>query len=97
MIEAQGIAKQIEGDWIVLAADGRHVTIGRHTDPTEDDIQEAAKGLAALGLAGWLAIAQGNRHSKRGKVTVTMVRPLGDAATGFDEAVARFEAIRKAR
>ena len=31
--------------WIVLSEDGRHSTIGRHTDPTEEQLDLAANGL----------------------------------------------------
>jgi hypothetical protein len=37
--------KDREKRWIVLADDGLHVTIGRHTDPSEDEIVRAGDAL----------------------------------------------------
>ncbi len=94
MAQAKRITKNFERRWIVLATDGRHVTVGRHTDPTEEEIEAAAKGLAAQGLAGWLAVSEGDYWAKRGTMTVMMVKPLADPATAFEDAVAAYEAIR---
>lgn len=51
-----------ERRWIVVGEDGRYVTIGRASDPSEDEILRAEGQLAAQGLAGWLAIMQGNPY-----------------------------------
>jgi len=41
-----------ERRWIILAADGRHSTLGRITPPDEEEVARAASALAAVGLAG---------------------------------------------
>ncbi len=83
-----------ERRWIVLGEDGRHVTLGRHSDPSPTDIAQAEAGLAAQGLAGWLAVMEGAYYQPR-IPTVMMVRPLGNPQRPFPEAVAAFQAARK--
>ena len=63
--------------WMVLGADGRHVSLGR-TEPSEAEIATASDALAAQGLSGWLARMQGNYYS-RGKVTLEPLRRIGAA------------------
>jgi hypothetical protein len=84
-----------ETRWIVLATDGRHVTLGRHSDPTEEQIQAAESGLKAAGEAGWLAVMKGQYHSRR-PVELLMVRPLGAPAETWEAAIGAFEVVRRA-
>jgi hypothetical protein len=81
--------------WIVLGEDGRYVTLGFHSDPSPDEIVKAEAGLAAQGLAGWLAVMEGAYYQHR-KPTVMMVRPLCNPQLPFAEAVDAFQAARKA-
>jgi hypothetical protein len=83
-----------ERRWIVLGTDGRHVTLGRYSDPSEEEIQAAEQVLTAQGLAGWLAVLEGDYWRRRAMVSVMAVRPLAGPTSGFDEAVAAFEACR---
>ncbi len=76
-----------ERRWIVLTGDGRYVTLGRHSDPSTEEIDRAEEGLRQQGLAGWLAVMQGNPHA--GAVPHLMeVRPLADPAGSFESATA---------
>jgi hypothetical protein len=84
-----------ERRWIVLGEDGRHVTLGRHSDPSEAEIAAAEQALAAQSLHGWLAIAEGDYYARRGRVSLLMVRPLGAPQVAFDSAAAAFEALRR--
>lgn len=84
-----------ERRWIVLGTDGRYVTLGRHTDPSEAEIAAAAAALTAQGLAGWLAIMEGDYWSERAALALLMVRPLAGPDGAFAEAVAAFEAARR--
>lgn len=81
--------------WIVLGTDGRHVTVGRHSDPTPEEVEKAEHGLAAQGLAGWLAVMRGDYFARR-RPSLMMVRPLANPARPFTEAAADFETKRKA-
>ena len=83
-----------ERRWIVLGNDGRHVTLGRHTDPTEEEVLAAERSLAASGLAGWLAVMEGDYYAPRGRPSIMMVRPLATPAGAFEDAAAAFEAAR---
>ncbi|MCZ8140284.1 MAG: hypothetical protein O9273_01290 [Acetobacteraceae bacterium] len=82
-----------ETRWIVLGADGRHVSLGR-TEPSEAELLAASDALAAQGLFGWLARMQGEYYS-RGKVTLEPLQRIGiahDAA--WQAALAAFHAAR---
>lgn len=83
--------------WAVIGEDGRHVWLGRHSDPTEEEIDGAERGLATQGLAGWVAVVEGDYWSPKGKLAIVMVRPLANPASGFGAAVEAFEKARRAR
>ncbi|MBX9751033.1 MAG: hypothetical protein K5Q68_15705 [Roseococcus sp.] len=85
-----------ERRWIILAQDGRHVTMGRAAPPSEAEVEAAAAALAAQGLAGWLATLDGNYWSRR-RVTLASVQTLGDdARLDWPAAIAAFDVARKA-
>lgn len=84
-----------ERRWIVLAEDGRHSTLGRDTDPTEAEIASTEQALAAQGLHGWLAVAEGDYWAKRGRVCLLVVRPLGAPQMAFDSAAEAFQTLRQ--
>jgi hypothetical protein len=63
--------------WIVLGADGRHVSLGR-TEPSEAEIATASDALAAQGLSGWLVRMQGEYYS-RATVTLEPLQRIGIA------------------
>lgn len=84
----------LETRWIVLGTDGRHVTLGLHTDPTQEELVAAEAGLAAQGLAGWVALMKGDYYAER-KPSLIMVRALANPARSFEEAASDFEAKRK--
>ncbi|MFC7552328.1 hypothetical protein ACFQU7_08815 [Pseudoroseomonas wenyumeiae] len=67
----------MERRWVILGEDGRHVTLGRASDPSEDEIRRAEEQLRAQGLAGWLAVMQGNPYTGT-MPRLMMVRPLAE-------------------
>ena len=84
-----------ERRWIILAQDGRHVTMGRAAPPSEDEVEAAAAALAVQGLAGWLATLDGNYWSRR-RVALAPVQMLGDdASLDWPAAITAFEAARQ--
>ncbi|MGE0282183.1 MAG: hypothetical protein AB7P20_16440 [Rhizobiaceae bacterium] len=85
-----------ERRWIVLSEDGRHVSVGRHTDPTEDEIARAGDGLRAANLGGWLAVMEGVYYRARARVSLIMVRELNPGRATWEEAVQAFTALRRA-
>jgi len=97
MAQAKRVSKHHERLWIILAADGRHSTVGRDTDPSAEEIAGYEAKMAAQGIEGWLAIAEGDYFARRGRMTLMMVKPFGNPAAAFEEAVAAYEAIRTAR
>ena len=84
-----------ERRWIILAQDGRHVTMGRAAPPSEGEVQAAAAALAAQGLAGWLSTLDGNYRSRR-RVALAPVQMLGDGATlDWPTTITAFEGARQ--
>jgi len=85
---------QTESRWIVLGADGRHVSLGR-TEPSEAKIATANDALAAQGLSGWLVRMQGDYYS-RGKVMLEPLQRIGAAHDAdWQPALAAFHAARQ--
>jgi hypothetical protein len=78
----------IETRWLVLAGEGRHVTLGRHRDPEPEEIARAEAGLAANGLAGWLVPMKGAYYDSRKTPELMMVRQLGLPQESWETAVA---------
>ncbi len=79
--------KKIERRWIVLASDGRYVTLGRASDPSEEEICLAETSLRNQGLAGWLAVMEGNPYAKN-TPRIMEVRSLAEPKLPFSEAAA---------
>ncbi len=74
-----------ERRWVVVEPDGRFVTLGRHSDPSEEEILAAEKALLSQDLSGWLAVMEGNPWV--GKVPELLeVRPLGGPTSNFSDA-----------
>jgi hypothetical protein len=71
--------------WIVMATDGKYITLGRHSDPSEEEIANAEKALRAQGMSGWLAIMEGNPWVG-GAPRLLEVRPLASPGTTFGDA-----------
>lgn len=90
MIEAE----PREHRWIIVGEDGRHVTVGRNTDPSEEELVRASEALRANGQGAWLAIMEGSYYQPRTRVSVMMVRELTPSRGTWDEAVAAFLSMR---
>jgi len=84
----------LETRWIILGADGRHVSIGRQSDPSADEVKQAEAAMAVQGMCGWLALMKGGYY-EREKPSVIMVRALRDPENSFDEALEAFEEKRQ--
>lgn len=84
---------ETETRWMVLGADGRHVSLGR-TEPSEAEIVTASDAFAAQGLSGWLARMQGDYYS-RATVTLEPLQRIGIAYDAdWQAALAAFHAPR---
>lgn len=84
-----------ERRWAVIAADGRHVWLGRHSDPTESELRSAARSLADTGVVGWLAITEGAYHSDD-ELSVMLVRSLHGTGDWAEALAAFLDRRRKA-
>lgn len=83
-----------ERRWAIIASDGRHVWLGRHTDPSSQELERAAEDLARARVPGWLAVTEGVFYSDDDLV-VMMVRPLWGEGD-WDSASAAFLRKREA-
>ncbi|NBQ76119.1 MAG: hypothetical protein EBU14_12310 [Acetobacteraceae bacterium] len=84
---------ETETRWIVLGADGRHVSLGR-AEPSEAEVKAASDALAAQGLSGWQARLQGEYYSRR-KVTLEPLQRIGaEHDADWQAALAAFHAAR---
>lgn len=70
-----------ERRWVVVAEDGRFVTLGRHSDPIEAEIRVCGQQLCTQGLGGWLAVMEGIYYGKAA-ITMMMVRELAPPISG---------------
>ena len=85
-----------ESRWIVLGADGRHVSLGR-AEPSATEIATASDALATQGLSGWLARLEGDYYSRR-KVTLEPLQRIGAAHDAdWQVALTAFHALRQRR
>jgi hypothetical protein len=84
-----------EQRWIVLGTDGRHISLGRATPPTDIEITATSDALAAQGLSGWLVCMQGDYYSRR-KVTLEPLKRIGaEHETDWQAALAAFHTARR--
>ena len=84
---------ETETRWMVLGADGRHVSLGR-TEPSEAEVMAASEALAAQGLSGWLVRMQGDYYSRR-KVMLEPMQRIGAAHDAdWQAALTAFHAAR---
>lgn len=83
--------------WAIISEDGRHVWMGRNFDPTEEEVARVEKDFADRGLAGWLAIIEGDYWSLHGKLGFVMVKPLASPTVEFQAATVDFEEARTRR
>jgi hypothetical protein len=82
-----------ERRWVVIVENGGHSTLGRHTDPSEDEIRAAEVAMVAQGVAGWLAVTEGVYYS-RDPLSVMQVRVLGAPTADWESSVAKFLQLR---
>lgn len=79
---------------IILGDDGRHVTMGRYSLPTDAEVAAAGAALTAQGIGGWLCTLEGEYYGRR-KVTLASVREIAAPRHDFASAEAAFHAARK--
>jgi hypothetical protein len=74
-----------ERRWVVVATNGQYVTLGRHSDPSEEEISAVERALRLQNLSGWLAIMEGSPWVG-GAPRLLEVRPLASPVTIFEDA-----------
>ena len=58
------VMPQQERRWLIVSEDGRHVWLGRHTDPSLEEVERAGAALDGQGIAAWLAARMGSTQVK---------------------------------
>ena len=85
-MDAHVESRKRQKTWIVVGRDGRHVLLGRNSDPSEAEIVQAEQALVVQGLAGYLAVAEGDYYDPSLPYALLEVRPLATPAFTFEEA-----------
>lgn len=84
-----------ERRWIILADDGRHVTLGRDSDPSDAEVAQTGDGLRMQGLGGWLAMLEGHYYQSRSPISLLMVRAVAPSSgPTWENAEAAFRRLR---
>ena len=68
--------------WVLLTETGELSTLGRHREPSEEDIAAAEAVLARAGRSGWLAVMSHSVHA-RTLPELVMVTTFEDAVQPF--------------
>lgn len=82
--------------WVILAEDGRYSTIGRASDPTDAEVEEAEDALRRQGLSGWLAVMSGSAYGSK-MPSLMAVRSLASPTRHWEDASAACLAAIAAR
>lgn len=77
--------------WIIMTEDGRINLIGRHTEPSQAELDRAEMAMEAAGVRGWVAIMDRSAYAP-GQPEFTPVKEMRSPVVTFQEAVARFAA-----
>jgi hypothetical protein len=88
------MTRHAETRYLIIAEDGRHVTLGRAYAPTPEEIKKCSEGLAKQGLAGWYTIMRGDYWGRR-EPALEAVQEVGmPIACNWQTATANFKAAR---
>ena len=93
VVSIRGVPCRVKALGSFSTPDGGHVSVGRHTDPSEEELEAVASKLRSAGTGGWLAVMEGAYYG-RGVVTLLNVREIVQAALSWDDAVAAFQRRR---
>ena len=74
--------------WVLVMDDGTVSTLGRATDPTEEELARVEEMLAAQGVGGWLAIQSHSAYRGPPPPTFVEVRRVGSDGKTFEDVVA---------
>jgi hypothetical protein len=80
-----------EKRWVVLAQTGQHSWLGRHSDPSDQELAEVSLHMTQAGLGAWLCVAEGVYWGS-GPYSLLEVRRL---AEGGEFEAARDEFLRR--
>jgi hypothetical protein len=77
--------EKVENRWIVLGEDGRFVSVGRFSEPSEAEIHATEVALRSQNLSGWLAIMSGNPYADQ-FLDIVEIKELAKPTRSFAEA-----------
>ena len=87
----------LERRWAIIAPDGCHFWLGRHSDPSPAELAVAENSLRAQGLGGWLAVVAGDYWSRRTTLDILEVRALAEPTGDFASAMIDFRPAPRQR
>ena len=87
----------LERRYLVVASDGRHVTIGRAVDPADEELAKAGARLDADGLAGWYVLSEGDYWRVGVEIAWLPLRRITSLPGNWDAAAAASHALRAER
>lgn len=77
---------------ILIALDGRHIWMGRHTAPSQEELHKNRVTLEAMGITAWHGTYEGDYWSRKGgKFTDMQLLTTGLPGASLEEAVAAFQ------
>jgi hypothetical protein len=79
---------------MALGQDGRHVWLGRHSDPEQHELDDISAKLDAQGMTAWLAVMRGNFWSAANAREILVVRRLTQQDGDPDAAVGMWREAR---
>jgi hypothetical protein len=77
-----------ERRWAAISSDGRHVWLGRASDPTESELATLTGQLSSLGATAWLAVVEGEYLGTK-PLTILPVKELTGSGS-WSDALANF-------
>ena len=80
--------------FILLGSDGRYVLLGRHGEPSADEMAQITAHLSAQNLGGWVARMSGDYWHRARRVRLEQIREVAPSTTNFHHAEAAFQARR---
>lgn len=81
---------------MTLAGDGRHVWLGRGTDPTDDELGRIGAALDAQAATAWLVLVRGDYWDAADSIETVVARRLTSRHEGaLDDALEAWNALRR--
>lgn len=75
--------------WIILFESGEYMLMGRHRQPSVDELREMEARMTERSVRGWLAVMDRSEYAP-GEPEFVMIKAIGDPLASFEDAVINF-------